>query len=379
MSQLLQPARVTPPGRILGNELEARGWTQHDLATIMGRPVQAINEIVRGVKQITPETAIELAAALDTSPEFWINLETNYRLFLVRKEKGNSDGNEIARKRRLYELAPVTELGKRGWIHLTKDIDELEREVCRFLGIASPEETPQLMARFRCATERDLATHARLAWLRRVEHLAAQQHVAAFRLEQLREALPMLRGYASQAEHVTQVPAFLQELGLHIVLVPHLPKTSIDGAAFYLDDHPVIALSLRYDRIDAFWFTLMHELAHIVLGHTGLYVDEKLDDPEGQLEQVEIEANKQASDWLIDPARFEAFVNQTRPHFSEFKIEQFAAQQGVHPGIVEGRLHYQGVVHYNHLRKLLVKVKPLLEPWIDVPTPLGESRWKCRA
>jgi addiction module HigA family antidote len=84
MSQTLQPARVVPPGRILGNELKARGWTQRDLAAMMGRPVQAISAIVRGVQQITPETAIELSEALGTSPEFWMNLETNYRLFLVR-------------------------------------------------------------------------------------------------------------------------------------------------------------------------------------------------------------------------------------------------------------------------------------------------------
>ncbi|WP_337885589.1 HigA family addiction module antitoxin [Fischerella thermalis] len=66
--------------KILSRELEARGWTQKDLAEIMGRPVQTINEIIRGSKQITPETAIELSQALGTSPEFWTNLEAKYWL-----------------------------------------------------------------------------------------------------------------------------------------------------------------------------------------------------------------------------------------------------------------------------------------------------------
>jgi addiction module HigA family antidote len=74
MNQALVPARVPPPGRILMRELEARGWTQRDLAEIMGRPIQTINEIIQAKKQITPETSLELAEAFGTSAEFWTNL-----------------------------------------------------------------------------------------------------------------------------------------------------------------------------------------------------------------------------------------------------------------------------------------------------------------
>ncbi|WP_244142172.1 HigA family addiction module antitoxin [aff. Roholtiella sp. LEGE 12411] len=88
MSHTLTAARVPAPGRILSRELEARGWTQKDLAEIMGRPIQTINEIIRGSKQITPETAIELSQALGTSFEFWTNLEAKYRhKTITRKEK----------------------------------------------------------------------------------------------------------------------------------------------------------------------------------------------------------------------------------------------------------------------------------------------------
>ncbi|MDF5727742.1 MAG: HigA family addiction module antitoxin [Rhizonema sp. PD38] len=87
MSQKLAPARVPIPGKILSRELEARGWTQKDLAEIMGRPIQTINEIIWGSKQITPEMAIELSQALGTSPEFWTNLEAKYRLYIAGKEK----------------------------------------------------------------------------------------------------------------------------------------------------------------------------------------------------------------------------------------------------------------------------------------------------
>ncbi len=98
MSQNLAPARVPIPGKILSRELEARGWTQKDFAEIINRPVQTINEIIRGSKQITPETAIELSQALGTSPEFWTNLEAKYRLYLAGKAK--VEAKQTTRKNR---------------------------------------------------------------------------------------------------------------------------------------------------------------------------------------------------------------------------------------------------------------------------------------
>ena len=80
MSAKLRPARVPHPGHIIRRELEARGWTQKDLADIMGRPEQAISEIVNGRKRIIPETALQLAEAFGTSADLWLNLESNYRL-----------------------------------------------------------------------------------------------------------------------------------------------------------------------------------------------------------------------------------------------------------------------------------------------------------
>ena len=87
MTQHGVPARIIPPGRILARELGARGWTQEDLSTIMGRFAQTINEIVKGKKRITPETALSLAEAFGTTAEFWLNLETNYQLNLARREQ----------------------------------------------------------------------------------------------------------------------------------------------------------------------------------------------------------------------------------------------------------------------------------------------------
>src|SRR3954465_8336352 len=90
------PAQVFPPGDFLREELEARDWTQADLARVLGRPVQTISAIINGKKEITPETALGLSAAFGTSALYWLNLEMAYRLH--RAEPADPAIFERARK-----------------------------------------------------------------------------------------------------------------------------------------------------------------------------------------------------------------------------------------------------------------------------------------
>ena len=85
-----------PPGEILGEEIEARGMTQKELATKLKRPTQAINEIIKGKKAITADTAIELEKALGIEAHFWSRLEADYSRTLARNRE--RDGNETNRK-----------------------------------------------------------------------------------------------------------------------------------------------------------------------------------------------------------------------------------------------------------------------------------------
>jgi HTH-type transcriptional regulator / antitoxin HigA len=374
MSNTLTPARAISPGRILQRELDARRWTQKDLAEITNRPAQTINEIIKGTKQITPETARELSAALGTTAEFWTNLETNYRLNLAKKKQKEE---EIERRSRLYTLAPIPELIKRQWIKSTESIDELEQSVCQFLGINSPQETPQFCVNFRHSQHgsgiysltESISSHqilepedsAKIAWCKRVEQLVSNQTSSEFQLDKLTEAIPSILSCAKREEDVARVPQILIDLGVHFAIVPHLNKTYLDGAAFYLGNHPVVALTLRHNRIDCFWFSLMHELGHIVAGHQEVYLD-NLDELETNSEEEE--ANQLARDWLIEGQSLNSFINETQPRFSKKAITNFAESQNRHPGIILGRLQHEGLVPYKNLRVLLTKVKPFLSDWI---------------
>src|SRR5690348_1862141 len=102
-------AEVFPPGEFIKEELDARGWSQADLAEILDVTDSVVSALINGKKAVTPELAKGLGAAFGTSAQLWMNLESSYRLFTA----GGND-NLVGRKARLYDVAPVKELVKRG-------------------------------------------------------------------------------------------------------------------------------------------------------------------------------------------------------------------------------------------------------------------------
>jgi Domain of unknown function (DUF955). len=149
--------------------------------------------------------------------------------------------------------------------------------------------------------------------------------------------------------------------------VPRLERTYTDGAALHASEQPIVALTLRLDRIDNFWFTLMHELAHLVLGHEGSFIDET-GDADCVLSAQEKKADRLASDWLVPPRAYRAYLAERRSRFPLDAVVTFAESIGRHPGIVVGRLHFEGNLNYKYLRATLAKVSPFLQGWVDRPS-----------
>jgi HTH-type transcriptional regulator/antitoxin HigA len=362
MSANPTPARSVTPGRVIKKELEARGWTQVDLARILGRPEQTVSEIVQGRKQITPETALGLAQAFGTSAEMWLGLEARFRLAEARR---GAPDDQVRRRSALYSVLPLREIVKRGWIADAEDTEQLEEEVKTFLGVSALESIPALKLAARRTATKAPDERAVLAWRRRVELLAARQQVAGFDRLRLEEGIDDVLRLSEREEDVAQVPGALAGLGVRFVIVPHLAGTYMDGAVLAAEGEPVVALTLRYDRLDNFWFTLVHELEHLLQGHGGSRL-ECLDDPP-ERDSEEARADQGAAERLVPEAALQEFVSRISPYFSRSSIEAFASI-GRHPSIVLGRLHHDGHVKRSHLRRTIPPVRRLLEPWIDAPT-----------
>ncbi len=161
------PAEVFSPGEILKAELHKRGWTQTELSEILGRPPRVVSEVISAKRAITPETAKGLAAALGTSAELWMNLESSYQL-----SKHQFETSKVKRRARLYGKFPVKEMIRRGWVQVTKDMDRLEREFSRYFSISSIDEAPKFAHAAKKHLYLDAPQLTQLAWLIRAEQIA---------------------------------------------------------------------------------------------------------------------------------------------------------------------------------------------------------------
>ena len=310
-----------------------------------------------GKRAITPETATGLGEAFGVDPQFWMNLESSYRLSKVK-----SGGGEVSRKAKLYAQAPVQDMIRRHWINDAEEIDDLEREVLKFFGVGSVEEIASLPlnAAARKSTSYEETTPPQLAWFCRVRQIASSLNVTGYTKHNFDRLLSELRRLTSGEQQAKRVPGLLAEFGIRFIVVEHLPRTRIDGAALWLDKHsPVVALSIRLDRIDGFWFTLLHELGHIFHGHSQGIDDGIVGDgppPPGETPECEQVANDFARDHLV-PKEIDSFIARVRPLYSRVRINQFANRIKIHPGIIVGQLQRRGEIKYSQGRDMLVKVR----------------------
>ena len=357
------PAERFPPGYFIKEEMEARGWTQGDLAEITGIDRAGLNLVINGKRQITPETAAAIGEAFGTGAKLWLNLESSYRLW-----KQRPDVSDVARRARLWEMAPMKEMLRRGWIERSENVEVLEKRVCEFFEINSLNQMPKFYQAARKSTDYSALTPAQCAWLFRARRLSRAIQVVTFSDTRLKDVLSQILVLRSHVEDVRQVPVVLARAGIRLVVLEQLAGTKIDGACFWLSkSEPVIALSLRYDRIDFFWHTLVHELRH-VMNHDGLRQRQAVDirlvgadaRPPTEKPQHEREIDEFASNALVERAALEDFISRTRPLYSKLKIMKFAALHGVHAGIVVGQLQFRNEIHYSHSREMLVPVKEAL-------------------
>lgn len=357
------PAEVFPPGEFLREELEAREWSQQELADILERPARLVSELISAKRAITPETARGLADAFGTSAEYWMNLESQYQLSKVQVAN-----DHVARKARLYSKFPVREMLRRGWVRASENLDVLEQRFCEFFCIRSMDEEPTLS---HCAKKTAPTTDVmplQLAWLFRVRSMAAQQRVPAYSRERLLAAVGKLKALVLAPEETRHVPRILAEAGVRLVFVEPMPGSKIDGACFWLDaEKPVIGMTLRFDRIDNFWFVLRHEIEHVIqedgkLGEAVIDID--IGDEKVSLPDYEIRANQAGADFCVPTDQLENFIARVQPYFSEQKVLLFAQRINVHPGLVVGQLQRK-LDRHNFLRKHQVKVRACVLPSAD--------------
>lgn len=175
-----------------------------------------------------------------------------------------------------------------------------------------------------------------------------------------KEDLRKLARLSVDPQVVRQLPSILAEFGIILVYIYALPGMNADGAVFHLSTgHPVIAMSLRFPRLDYFWFTLLHELAHLVLHRDQLTEPVFFDVEAEEKNRSEKAANRLAKDSIVDRESWRNCAPKYDP--SDSAVHVYAAEQDVHPGLIAGLLRkesgnykrYSSIINEQDVRAII--------------------------
>jgi HTH-type transcriptional regulator/antitoxin HigA len=358
---------VPHPGEFIREELEAREWSQRDLAYILGVPEQSVNVIISGKRGISPEMAKALGEAFGVSADYFANLQKAYDMSKAREPDPG-----VARRAMLQKAFPVREMIRREWL-VDTDADLLEAQLVRFFCKNSLADIPYMP---HAAKKKDYdeaedseTTRLQLAWLYRVRQLASEMAAPKYSEKKLLAFAGEMPKHMTDPEEVRHVSRSLAECGVRYVVVETLPKAEIDGVCFWLDrNSPVIGMTTRHDRIDNFWFVLRHEVEHVLQkdGMGGLdpdTVDVKLEGENAgvgdNLPPEERRANLAAANLCVPMEELESFFVRKFPYISERDTLGFARRVQRHPGIVVGQLQFK-MGRYDWLARHKVKIRHFL-------------------
>lgn len=343
------PDWVSPPGDTILDLLEERDWTQNQLSDRLGYSTKHVSQLINGKVPLSEDAAIRLQNVFGAPVGFWLKREAQYRERTALMDAAERHAGMVS----WLEQFPIKELMNAGAISKRR-IDAKSRpglvaDLLAFFGVATPDQWQShygdMQMQFRRSRSEQANIGAISAWLRMGEQLAEKADGPRYDEAHLRAKLTEIRALTQlpQQEFEPQLKRMLQEAGVILVLVPAIPGAHVSGVARWLNPHrPLIQLSLYGRSNDRFWFTLFHELAHILL-HSKEKKSVFLDDPSkaDTSSKEEQQANAWARDFLIPTEQAQQLAALGK---NKTEIRHFAKKSGIHPGIVVGRLQHEKLI-----------------------------------
>ncbi|HUO50181.1 MAG TPA: ImmA/IrrE family metallo-endopeptidase [Candidatus Paceibacterota bacterium] len=327
----LYPETLPDPVEAIRYRMGQAGLKPADLIPYIGTRAR-VSEILSGKRQLTLDMVRALEAGLGIPAKV-----------LIQKP---SVGSESQYQHWSNELVRTME--RRGYFG-DKSLKKHDKgELVKGFFAMSPNVQPAALFRktnYRTAPRTD--RNALSAWMLRVQNKAQK-----IKLKDYYKAgtvtLPVMQDIVRlsvKEDGPRLAQEYLKKIGIKLVIEPHLPKTHLDGATLLMDkNNPVIGLTLRHDRPDNFWFTLMHELAHVSLHYdkdVEIFFDEKLQEKDG-VDVKEVDADALAEDAILPESKWETSAAKTTPN--QFSAEDLANELGIHIAVVAGVIRFK---HHN--------------------------------
>ncbi len=344
------------PGYYIKEIVEESGLTQEDFAKRLDTTPKNLSLLIRGEQSLSIDIAMKLSRMLGTSFSYWLNLQNSYDA-LVAAFKSE---NELAEERIVFESLDYKYFRDNyGLLNLPRKIDEQIKQVREFLNVATLNALTKrdMAVSFRSSTE-ELPKNNTIkanAMVQIATNKALKIDAPKFNKQKFEKAVSYALTLTEKHEDFYPLiyKAFL-DAGVIFVILPNLPGSKINGATKKIGDNIMLMVNDRRLYADSFWFTLFHEIGHIMNGDYGISFERET----GEQEDA---ADKYAQDTLILPDEYEEFVK--RNEFSINAIRQFATQIDRDPGIVLGRLKKDGLVDYSDW-----KLKPLQHKYKVITT-----------
>lgn len=349
------------PGQYIEKLLIERDWSQQFLSMLLGVSTTIVSRIIAGTRPIDAEMALHLGEVFGVEPELFMRLQQSYDLAVARVV--TQPDPERAMRAKVFGHLPINEMVKRGILNVasSKDLPAVEEELKRFFRVPDLNKIEILPFAAKKTNVEGGVTGPQLVWLYRVQQMAEELMVPRYSDAAMRQAIAELQPLMKSQDGVRKVPRVLERAGVRFVICETMKSAKIDGVAFWLDNEsPVIAMSLRYDRIDNFWFVLRHECEHILQHHgrdeDTMMLDIELDQARENISEEEDVADLAAANFGVTQDAIQRFITLKAPFFREQDLLGFANTMQVHPGIVVGRLQ-RAIGRFDLLRKHLVKVR----------------------
>ncbi len=323
--------RKLHPGIYIKNAIEAMEMTSKEFSIRTGISERTLSPIINEKGNITFDVAFKLSNFFGSSINYWTNLQTQYDLYL--KEEENRIGIE-----KDWELLKTIKkyLVDYNYINKNDEKSKIVETIRKLVGVNylyNLNEKDLLVCFKEQNNKKENDLFKKNFWIALALTEARKKLNLKYNKEKLKYYIGEIRALTtSDPKHFyPRLQEIFADCGISFVVLPYLSKSNIYGVTKWFNkDNVMIAISNRGESADLFWFTIFHEISHVLMEHRR-EVLLNIKDYEDN------EADKMATDFLIPAEKWNIFINNQ--NFTKESIEQFAAKIGILPRIVLGRLH----------------------------------------
>lgn len=343
--------KASHPGEVLSAILKQKGISQKELSEAIGKATPVISDIIKGKRNVNAEIALLFAASLgELTAQEWMAIQSLYDIeHLEEDAKIIQQKNQIAIWNQLKSLVNINQLKKKA--NIGESVSDNIEEILSYAGVANISGLEKKISAYLSCFKKSETVHADprnlLTWVIIARHISNEQKPLSkqFDMAHINELVASLnRILFKNANLYVELTKALNEYGIKFFVVEKLDKVPVDGYSFWEGDNPTIVLTKRFDRIDNFGFTLMHELGHICLHLSKDCTCDYIETDKCSEEKAsgkEAEANKFATEHLLVNIPYgELFKSIYQPYTAANYLMAMSNDFSVNVGIIIGQYHH---------------------------------------